>query len=81
MKNYKTIKAKGNLSLSKENDGSFIITKKAFNPDTGDSIDDEILTQELEFVTSAISALKDNIASLTLEKEDYEQLKADMESL
>ena len=36
MKNYKTIKAKGNLSLSKKNDGSFKITKKAFNPDTGD---------------------------------------------
>ena len=81
MKNYKTIKAKGNLSLSKESNGSFKITKKAFNPDTGDSIDDEVSTHALEFVTSAISALTDNIASLTLEKEDYEQLKTDMEAL
>jgi hypothetical protein len=81
MKNYKAIKAKNNLTLTKESDGSFKITKKAFNPDTGESIDDEVSTHALEFVTSAISALTDNIASLTLEKEDYEQLKTDMEAL
>tara|TARA_R100001510_G_C7613482_1_gene176315 strand:- start:282 stop:527 length:246 start_codon:yes stop_codon:yes gene_type:complete len=81
MKNYKAIKAKNNLTLTKESDGSFKITKKAFDPDTGESIDNEVSTHALEFVTSAISALTDNIASLTLEKENYEQLKADMEAL
>ena len=81
MKNYKAIKAKNNLTLTKESDGSFKITKKAFDPDTGESIDNEVSTHALEFVTSAISALTDNITSLTLEKENYEQLKADMEAL
>ena len=81
MKNYKAIKAKNNLTLTKESDGSFKIIKKAFNPDTGESIDDEILIHQLEFVTSTISSLTDTIASLTSEKEDYEQLKTDMEAL
>jgi len=81
MKNYKSLKSKGNLTLSKEENGSFKITKKAFNPDTGEAIDDEVSTQQLEFINSTISALTGNIESLTSEKEDYEQLKTDMEAL
>ena len=56
MKNYKSLKSKGNLTLSKEENGSFKITKKAFNPDTGEAIDDEVSPQQLEFKNSTISA-------------------------
>ena len=81
MKNYKSLKSENNLTLSKESDGNFKIAKKSFNPDNGNAIDDEISIHQLEFVTSAISSLTDTIASLTSEKEDYEQLKTDMEAL
>ena len=81
MKNYKALKSASKVSLSKTNDGLYYMTKKNYNTDTGDEENDSIFKVELTDVKDRIDNIATQITYLTAEKEDYEQLKTDLEAL
>ncbi len=81
MKDYKALKAASKVSITKTNEGKYFITKKNYNVDTGAELDDSINQVRIEDINTNITTLSSSITSLTAEKEDYEQLKTDLEAL
>jgi hypothetical protein len=80
MNGYKAAKEAGKTSVSKTGDKYFTIRKK-YDPDTGIELDE--LTQEhyISNISLRITDIEAHITELTSEKEDYEQLKTDLEAL
>ncbi len=81
MKDYKALKAASKVSITKTNEGKYFITKKNYNVDTGTELDDSINQVRIEDINTNITNMSSQITSLTAEKEDYEQLKTDLEAL
>tara|TARA_R100000656_G_scaffold27480_1_gene24101 strand:- start:148 stop:390 length:243 start_codon:yes stop_codon:yes gene_type:complete len=80
MVGYKAAKAAGKTSVAKTGDKYFLIRKR-YDPDTGVELDD--LTEEcyINNISQTITNIETRITALTSEKEDYEQLKTDLEAL
>ena len=80
MNGYKTAKAAGKTSVSKTGDKYFVI-KKRYDPDTGAELDDSTGEHFINNISQRVTHIETQITSLTSEKEDYEQLKTDLEAL
>lgn len=81
MKNYKALKAASKVSISKTNEGQYFITKKNYDSDTGAAKDDSISQITIDNINGVVTRLSNQITNATAEKEDYEQLKTDLEAL
>ena len=81
MKNYKALKAASKVSISKTNEGQYFITKKNYDSDTGAAKDDSISQITIDNINGVVTNLSNQITNATAEKEDYEQLKTDLEAL
>tara|TARA_R110000824_G_scaffold400736_1_gene609195 strand:- start:302 stop:547 length:246 start_codon:yes stop_codon:yes gene_type:complete len=81
MKNYKALKAASKVSISKTNEGQYFITKKNYDSDTGAAKDDSISQITIDNINGVVTSLSNQITNATAEKEDYEQLKTDLEAL
>ena len=80
MKGYKAAKSAGKLPLAKTGN-KYLMIKKNYDPDTGAELDDTTTEYFIAGVTARISDIEAQIIALTAEKEDYEQLKTDLEVL
>ena len=81
MKNYKALKAAAKITLEKVDGSKYKITKKVYDPETGEALADVENTEYTEFLDGIISGLDEHIAEKTAEKEDWELLKEDLEAL
>tara|TARA_R100001530_G_scaffold46448_1_gene34947 strand:- start:801 stop:1046 length:246 start_codon:yes stop_codon:yes gene_type:complete len=81
MKNYKALKAAAKVTLEKVDDTKYKITKKVYDPETGEALADVANIEYTEFLDGIISGLGEHIAEKTAEKEDWELLKEDLEAL
>ena len=81
MKDYKALKAASKVSISKTNEGQYFITKKNYDSDTGAAKDDSISQITIDNINGVVTSLSNQITNATAEKEDYEQLKTDLEAL
>lgn len=81
MKDYKALKAASKVSITKTNEGKYFITKKNYNVDTGEAKDDSISQVTIDNINNSITSLSANITADTALKQDYEQLKTDLEAL
>tara|TARA_R100000781_G_C4019835_1_gene106708 strand:+ start:26 stop:271 length:246 start_codon:yes stop_codon:yes gene_type:complete len=81
MKGYKSSKAAGKNSLSSE-DGIVYLVRKRYDIDTGAELsDDKMALPSTKVLQERIDTFKLRIDAITKEKEDYEQLKTDIEAL
>tara|TARA_R100001530_G_scaffold27408_1_gene21922 strand:- start:602 stop:850 length:249 start_codon:yes stop_codon:yes gene_type:complete len=82
MINYKVLKSASKVSLSTTDvDGEFKITKKTYDPDTGEAQDDQILLVTMPIVDAEIENHANKQADEKGYKEDWEQLKVDLGAL
>ena len=81
MKDYKALKAASKVSITKTNEGKYFITKKNYNADTGAAKDDSISQVTIDNINNSITSLSANITADTALKQDYAQLKTDLEAL
>ena len=81
MINYKVLKAASKVSIAKTNEDKYFITKKNYNADTGAAKDDSIYQVRIDDINNSITSLSANITADTALKQDYEQLKTDLEAL
>ena len=81
MINYKVLKAASKVSIAKTNEDKYFITKKNYNVDTGEAKDDSISQVTIDNINNSITSLSANITADTALKQDYEQLKTDLEAL
>ena len=80
MVGYKVAKAAGKTTVSKTGDKYFLI-KKRYDPDTGAELDDSTSEHYIDNISRRVTDIEAQITRLTSEKEDYEQLKTDLEAL
>tara|TARA_R110002020_G_scaffold334754_1_gene549983 strand:- start:234 stop:479 length:246 start_codon:yes stop_codon:yes gene_type:complete len=81
MKDYKALKSASKVSIAKTNEGKYFITKKNYNPDTGEAKDDTIEQVRIEDIDTRVTNLSALITESTDEKAELEQLKTDLEAL
>ena len=81
MKNYKVLKAAAKLTLEKVDDTKYKITRKMYDPETGEALDDKVTIAYVEFIDGIISGLTEHIEASIYEKEDWVQLKEDLDGL
>ena len=80
MVGYKVAKAAGKTTVSKTGD-KYILIKKRYDPDTGAELDDLAQEHFIDNISRRVTDIEAQITRLTSEKEDYEQLKTDLEAL
>ena len=81
IKNYKAMKTASKIAIATDDNSGIKVTKKQFNPDTGEALDDKVEYLNLEFVTNRITAIDTMTTELAAEKADLEQFKTDAEAL
>tara|TARA_R100001443_G_scaffold115441_2_gene133219 strand:+ start:912 stop:1166 length:255 start_codon:yes stop_codon:yes gene_type:complete len=81
IKNYKAMKTASKIAIATDDNSGIKVTKKQFNSDTGEALDDKVEYLNLEFVTNRISAIDTMTTELAAEKADLEQFKTDAEAL
>ena len=81
MKNYKALKAAAKVTLEKVDEVKYKITRKVYDPETGEALSDIENIEYTEFIDSIISGLGVHVTEKTAEKEDWELLKEDLEAL
>lgn len=81
IKNYKAMKTASKIAIATDDNSGIKVTKKQFNPDTGEALDDKVEHINLEFVTNRITAIDTMTTELAAEKADLEQFKTDAEAL
>ena len=81
IKNYKAMKTASKIAIATDENSGIKITKKQFNSDTGEALDDKVEYLNLEFVTNRITAIDTMTTELAAEKADLEQFKTDAEAL
>jgi len=81
MKNYKALKAASKVSIAKNSENEYYTTKKNYDADTGDALDDTTSQVRMANLVQNIENITKQISSDTALKEDYEQLKTDLEAL
>ena len=80
MVGYKVAKAAGKTAVSKTGD-KYFLTRKRYDPDTGAELDDLAQEHFIDNISRRVTDIEAQITRLTSEKEDYEQLKTDLEAL
>jgi len=82
-KNYKVLKTANKVTVTKgdEDPPVFTVSKKRYDGETGAELDDYVVTTTSADTNSRISSCTDTANMLIAEKEDWEELKADMEAL
>ena len=81
IKNYKAMKTASKIAIATDDNSGIKVTKKQFNSDTGEALDDKVEYINLEFVTNRITAIDTMTTELAAEKADLEQFKTDAEAL
>ena len=81
IKNYKAMKTASKIAIATDENSGIKVTKKQFNSDTGEALDDKVEYLNLEFVTNRITAIDTMTTELAAEKADLEQFKTDAEAL
>ena len=81
IKNYKAMKSASKISISTDGNSRIKVTKKQFDADTGEALDDKVEYVNLEFVDTRITQCTAEIDAWTKEKADLEQFKTDAEAL
>tara|TARA_R110002020_G_scaffold457180_1_gene674014 strand:+ start:1093 stop:1347 length:255 start_codon:yes stop_codon:yes gene_type:complete len=84
MKNYKTLKAAGKVSVRKQDVNGveeLQIVKKMFSPDTGEAQDDSVKTYTLSEVKREIDHCKEDVVKIEAEQADWEELEKDLKAL
>ena len=80
-KNYKALKTASKVAVAKISDTEYTVTKKNYDANTGAALSDTIEVVSPTTVDFLIADCASQITDVTATKEDYEQLKADMEAL
>ena len=75
------MKTASKIAIATDDNSGIKVTKKQFNSDTGEALDDKVEYLNLEFVTNRISAIDTMTTELAAEKADLEQFKTDAEAL
>ena len=75
------MKTASKIAIATDDNSGIKVTKKQFNPDTGEALDDKVEHINLEFVTNRITAIDTMTTELAAEKADLEQFKTDAEAL
>ena len=81
MKNYKALKAASKVSIAKNSENEYYTTKKNYDANTGDALDDTTSQVRMANLVQNIENITKQISSDTALKQDYEQLKTDLEAL
>jgi|TARA_X000001382_G_C3161987_1_gene176595 hypothetical protein len=81
IKNYKAMKTASKIAIATDDNSGIKVTKKQFNSDTGEALDDKVEYVNLEFVDTRITQCTAEIDAWTKEKTDLEQFKTDAEAL
>ena len=84
MKNYKTLKAAGKVSVRKQDVNGveeLQIVKKMFNPDTGEAQDDSIKAYTPLEVKREIDYCKADVTTIEAKQADWEELEKDLKAL
>ena len=80
MVGYIAAKAASKTSIVKTGDKYFAIRKR-YDPDTGAELDGSTTELNMDSISQRITDIEAEIIALTSGKEDYEQLKTDLEAL
>ena len=79
--NYKAMKTASKITVAKVSDTEYTVTRKNYDIDTGAALSDTVKIISPTQVDDIIADYTSQASSATAAKEDWEELKADMEAL